>query len=503
MDSDRITMTPSLFDKLNTNFELYHKDTFNLIQVNHTDKNAMINNSKKQNNEYFEILLSRNIFIEVFNSIHEGIQIIDDKGIIVYVNPAFLKILGVDPSDRIGKKIMDVSPDGSLVEVLRTKKSVVNLKNSPKGTTTELLSNATPLYINNQFIGAVATTRDIKDVKTLSDKLEQSEKMVKSLSERISFLSKVKFSFEDIVSESESMKKVIELAKIASRNDSGVLILGETGTGKEIIANAIHNMSTRDNKPFITVNCSAISSTLLESTFFGHEKGSFTGAYKRQLGVFELANGGTLFLDEIGDMNFNLQAKILRAIQEKEIQRVGGEKKIPLDVRIIAATNRDLDNMMQAGAFRSDLYYRLNVLDINIPPLRERKADIDALANYFLTKICRRLGKERVSINDEAMEVLHNYSWPGNVRELENILERAVLCNKGMEILPNDLDCIKNSLNDIVQSCQIESLANMEKEMIVKALNNHGSSYLAKKEIAQKLGISLASLYNKIKKYKI
>lgn len=374
-----------------------------------------------------ELLLNREILIEILETLPVGIQIIDENGIIVFVNSAFLNTLNVKPQERIGKSIVEVSPDGSLSKVLRTRKPVINIRNSPKGTPVELVSSAMPLYYSGDFIGAVAIMHDVKDVFSLTEQLKESRHMVKDLSEKISQLSKATYSFDDIISNSYKMKKVIEISKIAAQNDSPVLILGETGTGKELIANSIHNASKRSQQPFICINCSAIPENLLESELFGHEKGAFSGAIKRKLGKFELANKGTLFLDEIGDMSLSLQPKLLRAIQEKKIQRIGGENEIELDFRIIAATNRDLKKMVSKGQFREDLYYRLNVISIEIPPLRERKEDLIPLVHYLSNKICRKLGKRIVSFSDEAIRIMHEYSWPGNVRELENIVERAII----------------------------------------------------------------------------
>lgn len=394
-----------------------------------------------------DILLSRQILIQILDSIQEGVQVVDNLGTIKYVNPTFLKILGLQEDERIGKNIFEVSPDGSLATVLKTGRPVSNLKNKPKGTDIQLVSSAVPIYIANNMIGAIAINQDVRDVISLTEQLRRSKLIVNSLSEKIGHLSSAQYTFADFIGSSVATQNVIDMAKIAAQNDTTVLIQGETGTGKEIIANAIHNASLRAGKPFISVNCSAVPHDLLESEFFGHEKGSFTGAVKRKLGKFELANGGTLFLDEIGDMDLSLQAKILRAIQDKEIQRVGGEKSISLDVRIIAATNRDLKKMTKEGTFRQDLYYRLNVWNINIPPLRERKADLEELADFLIKKVCRKLGRKAVTLSPKAWEILYKYNWPGNVRELENVIERAILSsNNQLSIEADDLKFI--SIND-------------------------------------------------------
>jgi len=388
-------------------------------------------------------ILSREIFIKVLNSIQEGVQIVDCQGVIRYVNPAFLDIVGVKEEERVGKNIFDVSPDGGLAKVLKTSKPVANLKNKPKGSAVELVSSAIPIFLFNQMIGAIAFMQDVRDVISLTEQLKQSKDMVKTLAQKISYLSNAKYTFDDIIGSSVAMQNVIEMAKIAAQTDVTVLIQGETGTGKEIIANAIHKASERAKNPFVTINCSAIPANLLESELFGHEKGSFTGAHKTKLGQFELANGGTIFLDEIGDMDLGLQAKILRVLQEKEIQRVGGEKKIKIGVRVIAATNRNLKRMIAEGTFREDLFYRLNVWNIFIPPLRDRKVDLEPLADHLMKKICRKLGRKPLAISPEAVNLMYKYHWPGNVRELENVIERAILNSSEKPVIePKDLQLI-------------------------------------------------------------
>ena len=234
-------------------------------------------------------------------------------------------------------------------------------------------------------------------------------------------------SFEDIIGESESIKNTISLAKLVSKAEANIMILGESGTGKELFARAIHLNSRRGNGPFVAVNCSAVPDALLESEFFGYEKGAFTGANTGKQGLFELATGGSIFLDEIGELPIHLQAKILRAIQEKQIRRIGGGKEIQIDVRIISATHRNLSAMVNEKTFREDLYYRLNVIPVNIPPLRERKEDISILAKYFTNLLGESADKPNLKITEDALKILQEYPWPGNVRELQNVMERAVI----------------------------------------------------------------------------
>ena len=242
-----------------------------------------------------------------------------------------------------------------------------------------------------------------------------------------------------IIGEHSKMKEVYRIVTKIAATSSTVLIYGESGTGKELVARAIHDRSARKTQPFMAINCAAIPESLIESELFGHEKGSFTGANAREIGILEAANGGTVFLDEIGEMNVSMQAKLLRAIQEKEIRRVGGKVNLPLDVRIVSATNRDLEQEIKRGAFREDLYYRLNVIRINLPPLRERGSDIATLANFFVVKYREATGIAVEGISKAALKQLMNYTWPGNVRQLESVIERAVLMAEGSIIQPEDL----------------------------------------------------------------
>ncbi len=320
--------------------------------------------------------------------------------------------------------------------------------------------------------------------------------------------------FGTIIGKTKSMKKIFEEIRNVAKSNATILIYGETGTGKELIAQAIHNESKRKGKPFVAVNCAAIPETLLESELFGHEKGSFTGAYNRHIGKFEAANGGTIFLDEIGSLPFGLQAKILRVLQDKVISRIGSTESIPLDVRIISATNTDLKKAVQNRSFREDLFYRLNVVPINVPPLRKRQEDIPLLINHSLNRFNKEYSKKIKGFEDDATEILVQYHWPGNVRELENIIERIVALAKGNTIqkenLPKELllsetaekifTMYKEKGERETIKKEGKSLEETEKESIIKALKAAKGNKI---EAAKTLGIHRNTLAKKIKLYNL
>lgn len=320
------------------------------------------------------------------------------------------------------------------------------------------------------------------------------------------------YSFQNMVGNSSAMHAVFDLIKRVSQAPTNVLITGESGTGKEVIAKAIHYNGPLKDKPFVTVNCGAIPENLMESEMFGHKKGSFTGAIVDKAGLFEVADSGTLFLDEVGELPLSIQVKLLRAIQERVIRRVGATDDMKVDVRIIAATNRNLEDMVAKGTFRQDLFYRLNVINIKSPPLRERSEDIPLLANHFLKKYNDKLNKSISSISSEAMEILKNYNYPGNVRELENMIERTVALEAGSTILPESLPPMVNTSSGrkMASSNEIEIgengldldkvIGQIEKELLLKAIHTAGG---VKKKAAKLLHISFRSMRYRIEKYNL
>jgi formate hydrogenlyase transcriptional activator len=307
--------------------------------------------------------------------------------------------------------------------------------------------------------------------------------------------------FQGIVGGNARLKAVIENIQIVAPADTTALILGETGTGKELIARAIHDLSPRKNYPFVKVNCAAIPSGLLESELFGHEKGAFTGAIAQKIGRFELANKGTLFLDEVGDIPLELQPKLLRVLQEQEFERLGSTRTQRVDVRVVAATNADLALMVAEKKFRSDLFYRLNVFPITIPPLRERRDDVERLVRHFANKYAHRMGKQIVSIPKATMEALKKHTWPGNIRELQNLMERAVLLSPGAQLRVPLTDMVAPlAINDDGQSSPLEQV---EREMIVRALQESNWVVGGSRGAAARLRLNRTGLAYKMKKFGI
>jgi DNA-binding NtrC family response regulator len=334
---------------------------------------------------------------------------------------------------------------------------------------------------------------------------ERAELLVKKLAEHqqlveenVSLRQRLEdhYRFENIIAKSSKMQRVIEVIKVVAESNATVLITGESGTGKELVAHAVHSQSHRRNKPFVAVSCAALPESLLESELFGHEKGSFTGAYAQKKGKFEFANGGTLFLDEVGEMSANIQVHLLRVLEEKEFTRVGGNEPIRVDVRVISATNKDLRRAIEKQEFREDLYYRLNVVNIELPPLRERKEDIPLLAEHFLNKFASENKKDVTGFSPEATKLLLGYDWPGNVRELENAVERAVILAKDSLITVADLPQENRSLVRLASTGK--NLREVEKNHVLNVLRETGGNY---SEAARILGITRMTLYNKAREY--
>ncbi len=339
-------------------------------------------------------------------------------------------------------------------------------------------------------------------IKKIVEKINQKETIELLTAEKQILQDQYDYQYEEIIGNSQVMKKLFSLINRIANQESTILIEGESGTGKELVARAIHKKSNRANKPFIKINCGALNENLLESELFGHEKGSFTGAIRQKRGRFELANNGTLFLDEIGDISQNMQVKLLRAIQEKEFERVGGENTIKVDVRIISATNRNLTQLVSEGQFREDLFYRLSVIPIKLPALRERKEDIPLLVSYFMNKLLQSKPSLKRYISDEGLNLFKEYCWPGNIRELENVIERLIVISPDQEIklqlIAQQLGKDSNYPQHRAHTNLDEALFKFEKNLIVHALEEAGG---VKNQAAKILGIRTSTLYYKMEKY--
>ncbi len=339
----------------------------------------------------------------------------------------------------------------------------------------------------------MSVIRDLSEKRKAEEALNRIEQEKQYLEEEIN----TEYRFEDIIGESIGLKRVLKHVETVAATDVTVLVLGETGTGKEVIARAIHQLSSRHDRTLVKLNCAAIPAGLLESELFGHEKGAFTGAVDRKIGRLELANKGTLFLDEIGDLPLELQPKILRALQEREFERLGSTRTIPVNVRLVAATNRDLAQMVADKTFRSDLYYRLKVFPILLPPLRERREDIPLLVNYFVDKHSRRLYRKIETVPPETMRVLTRWHWPGNIRELENFIERAVILTKGPVLRAplSELEVPEETLPE-----EDSSLEAKERQHILRVLRETKGKISGPKGAAARLGLIRTTLNSKMKK---
>ncbi|SHM25048.1 Transcriptional regulator containing PAS, AAA-type ATPase, and DNA-binding Fis domains [Caldanaerovirga acetigignens] len=451
--------------------------------------------------KYLEIERTKTYILEsILMDSPEGIIVIDAEGYVAFINRAYILLSCNRMKDAIvGKRIDEVFKDSRLISVIKTGKGEI-VEDS------NIIKVIEPILKEGRIVGAIERLIDKKRICDFkSNPLNENKGLV--LSESLNYEKGLIDPLDKIIGCSNVIKELkSKIAKIAN-TDSTVLITGESGTGKEVVANVIHELSPRKGNNLVKINCAAIPANILESELFGYEDGAFTGARKGgKAGKFELADKGTIFLDEIGEMCVEMQAKLLRVLQEREIERIGGSSPKKVDVRIIAATNQDLEQKVSKGEFREDLYYRLNVVRIHLPPLRERVEDIPLICNHLLKKYSKKFGKKVDGIEEKAMEYLKNYSWPGNVRELENVIERAFnFIEEGtikLEHLPEYilkgmlLNCIKVKSKDYNHT----TLSEIEKQSLINALKVCNGN---KSRAARMLGISRAGLYQKLRKYGI
>ena len=436
------------------------------------------------------------LFQAILNSISEGVMTLDKDWRIISWNRAAERITGFQREEVLGRECAKLlrtplcgeeCPVDKALSCGHSFENVEVAMRNKRDEVTHLLVNAAALCdVDGQIIGGLETFRDVSHAHWMQEELQQQ------------------YGFTNIVGRSDAMKKVYETVGSLVNTDTTVLIQGESGTGKELIARALHFYSSRREKPFVAINCSALPEGVLETELFGHRKGAFTGAIRDHIGKFELANGGTLFLDEIAEISQAIQVKLLRVLEEREFQRVGDNKDIKVNIRLITATNKDLYRKVLEGSFRDDLYYRLSVFPLNLPPLRERIEDIPLLVAHFINKFNKQMGKSIQGIADRVLEILEENPWPGNVRELANAMEHAFVHCKGALLYPTDLP--HNIVNlppeapHQKSSKAQEKLDSVERELILKELE---AANWKKAVTARRLGMSRATLWRKMEKYGI
>jgi PAS domain S-box-containing protein len=448
---------------------------------------------------------ARNLLEAVIDATEDAISVADEKGNNIIVNSAYTRITGLPPEAVLNKPVtIDIAEGDSMhLQILKTGKPVRNVRLKVGPAKKEVIVNVAPIFIDGKIRGSVGTIHDISEILSLNEELAKARKLIRHL--------KARYTWSDIIGVSPAMKAAKEQALRAAETPATVLLRGESGTGKELFAHAIHNASTRQQGQFVRVNCAALSENLLESELFGYVEGAFTGAVKGgRKGLFEEAHGGTIFLDEIGEISLSLQRKLLRVLQEREIVRVGSTQPVSVDVRVIAATNANLEQRVKDNTFKGDLYYRLNVLPIAIPPLRTRREDIPPLVEHIILRLNQEFGRQVTGMTPEALEEFAKYPWPGNVRELENVLGRAMINMRPQERIIDTphlplLECEKIT-GAMIASEQVglrsldEVVADAERTAITRALQETGGN---REKAAELLGMAVRNLYYKIKKYGI
>ncbi len=442
----------------------------------------------------------------IIHSSDDAISVVDEQGRGILVNPAYSRITGLTKQEIIGKPAtVDIYEGESMhMKVLQTRRAVRGTKMLVGPNKKEVIVNVAPIIVDGKLKGSVGVIHDVTEIKELTAELDRARQIIRTL--------EAKYSFDDIVGNSEEVTLALEQAKLGARTPATILLRGESGTGKELFAHAIHNASDRKFNKFVRVNCGAIAESLLESELFGYEEGAFTNARRGgKKGLFEAANNGSIFLDEIGEMSPRIQVKLLRILQENEFMRVGGTKPISVNVRVIAATNVNLEKAIMDGRFREDLYYRLSRMPIHIPPLRQRKEDLQELAARLIRKLNQEYGRNIAGLTDAALMKLQTYDWPGNVRELENVLGRSMIFMKYHETyidqkhIPDFLEKqpafeIKQHLSSADSGSLQERVEKYERDLILESLQrNNGNKTAAAKE----MNISIRSLYYKLHKYNL
>jgi len=434
----------------------------------------------------------------ILDAIYDGVLVADASTVVRYVNPEYTRITGVRSEQIVGRPLREVRPGAILPDVIRT--GIPRAGVFRREGDIEYVVDMAPIVRGGVIVGGVSVLKDITEVQRLSQELQKFVSRANRLHSIVQHAFHARFTFDDIIGVSDDIKKAIAFARRIARGDNDVLITGESGTGKEVFAQAIHNGSKRAQGPFVAFSCAALSPTLVESELFGYADGAFTGARKGgKVGFFEIADGGTVFLDEVAELGKEMQAKLLRSLQERRIRRVGEAEEVAVNVRVIAATNRDLEQSVKSGHFREDLYYRLNVVNLHLPALRTRIKDVRLLADRFLEQSGKSLGRALV-FSPEVYEAFYRHHWPGNVRELMNAVEYASNMVEADLIQPEHLPRVFHGMASTPAGASLENiLKEVEKRTILGRLNSQGWSLPAKKRIARELGLSLSTLYARIK----
>lgn len=434
----------------------------------------------------------------VFQSMREGILIIDTQTRILFANRSYLEFLGKTETEIIGRPLREIRPGARLPEVLTTGSPILHAPRAEENDDVYFV-NMYPILTDGAVTGGISVVTFMRDAYDFRTELEAYEKRSRQVLHRVNKVNSTRYTFDSIVAVDENVRAVKALAQKAAATDAPVLLASESGTGKELYAQAIHNASPRRGEVFVAINCANFNANTLESELFGYVEGAFTGAKRGgKMGLFEAANGGTLFLDEVSEMGMGLQAKLLRVIQEGQFRPVGDVQELETDVRIISASNADLQKYIEEGRFRRDLFYRLSTFQIRIPPLRERRGDIPVLARTILSGLAVKL-KRRAEIGPEALDCLMEHDWPGNVRELRNVLEASVYLSADGFITPDSLpEHILRRPEREQRLPLAQRVRAFERAEIQKLLQRYGDTLEGKKRAAAELGISLATLYNKL-----
>ena len=455
--------------------------------------------------EFVEMVMVAQPWIKsLIESIYDGVLIVDTAGQVRYVNQSYLKITGLNEADIVGHPLAKVRPGSVLSQV--TKSGEARMGVYRREGNSEYVVDMAPIRYQGQIVGGISTVKEIARIQALSRELEKYVKKNRELTSVVSHIYQARYTFQDIVGASPEIRKAVAFAEKIAQCDEDVLICGESGTGKEMFAQAIHNGSSRAHMPFVPVNCPTLHSTLVESELFGYENGAFTGARKGgKVGLFFVADNGTIMLDEIAELPYDMQAKLLRVLQERKVRRIGEAAEQPLNIRVIAVTNKNLLALAREGKFREDLYYRLNAMTLEVPSLKARQDDLHLLAEHFLSEWCKRNGRY-LSFHALAWDMIDHYDWPGNIRELKHVVEfSAYLCEGGVIHslrLPQQTAPAKFAPDHVVlppAGSLKRIVENTERAAIQSLLKKYGDSLESKKLIAAQLGISLATLYNKTK----